>query len=150
MAVIHKSSDGNIVFLQRDDTPNIFYRIKNPIKTGWIQRTAKTADLAEAVKIANEHYQDISFKARYGLALVPKSFSAVANMYIQELKDEISAGLRNKRNLRDYEPIIERYFKPYFANRPIDTIQTKDITAYRDWQNMYWTNGPGAEQKYIE
>lgn len=150
MGVIHKSNDGNIVFLQRDDTPNIFYRIKNPNEAGWIQRTAKTSVLAEAERIAQEHYDDIRFKAKYGLALVPKSFGAVANMYIQELKDEIAAGLRNKRNLRDYEPIIERYFKPYFSTRPIDTIQTKDITAYRDWRNMYWTTGPGAEQKYIE
>ena len=150
MGVIHKSDDGNIVFLQRDDTPNIFYRIKNPYDGGWIQRTAKTSKLEEAEQIARKHSNDIQYRMQFGLALVPKSFHAIADMYIQELTDEIVADLRNERILRDYEPIIERYFKAYFGDREIDTIQTKDITAYRDWRNQYWISGPGSEQKFIE
>jgi hypothetical protein len=44
MGVVHKSADGDIVFLHRDDTPNIFHRIKNRNEPDRILRTAKTAD----------------------------------------------------------------------------------------------------------
>ena len=149
MGVIKKTNDGKIVFLRRDDSPRIYYRIKNPLDSGWIQRSAKTSDLAEAERIAQEHFDDLRFKAKYGLALIPQAFDAVADLYIAELKGEIAIGERKPRHLIDYAPIVKRYLKTYFGNRPIDTIQSKDIAAYKDWRARYWIDGPGAEEKYI-
>jgi len=149
MGLIRKSSDGKIVFLRRDDSPRIYYRIKNPVEAGWIQRSAGTSDLDEAERIAQEHHDEIRFLAKHGMALVPKAFSAVASMYITELKSEIAIGERKPRNLKDYAPIVERYFKVFFGKRPIDTIQSKDIAAYKDWRARYWIDGPGSKEKYI-
>ncbi len=149
MGVIKKTNNGNIVYLVRDDSPRIYYRIKNPVEEGWIQRSAKTADIVEAEQIAQNHFDEIRINAKFGYAVVPKAFKAVADLYVKELKGEVALGERKSRHIKDYVPIVERYLKTYFGNKPIDTIQTKDIAAYRDWRARYWTEGPGSKEKYI-
>lgn len=149
MSVIQKSRDGNVVLLFRGDSPNVFCRVKKPDVGGWLRRSTRVVDVAEALRIAEEWHDEIRFKARYGLALVPKAFNAVADLYVKELEGEVALGDRNKRHIKDYVPIVERYFKAYFGDKSIDTIQTKDIAAYREWRANYWTDGSGSKEKYI-
>ncbi|MDA0231672.1 MAG: site-specific integrase [Proteobacteria bacterium] len=149
MGVIQKSRGGNVVLLHRDDSPNVFCRVRKPDVGGWLQRSTGTADIAEALRIAEEWHDEIRFKAKHGLALVSKAFNAVADLYVKELKGEVALGQRNERHIKDYVPIVERYFKDYFGNKLIDTIQTSDIAAYREWRAKYWIDGPGATEKFI-
>ncbi len=149
MSVIQKSREGNVVLLYRGDSPNVFCRVKKPDVSGWLRRSTGVADVAEALRIAEEWHDEIRFKARYGLALVPKAFNAVADLYVKELEGEVALGDRNERHIKDYVPIVERYFKAYFGDKSIDTIQMKDIAAYREWRANYWTDGSGSKEKYI-
>lgn len=71
-------------------------------------------------------------------------------MYVRELKEEIDLGVRSERHIKDYVPIVDRYLKPHFSNRDIDTITNKDIAAYQSWRRSYWTSGPGSKQEFIE
>jgi hypothetical protein len=32
---------------------------------------------------------------------------------------------------------VERYLKPYFGNKPMDTIKASDIAQYRSWRRDY-------------
>ena len=50
----------------------------------------------------------------------------------------------------DYAPTIERYLKPYFAGKTIDSITATDICKYRIWRREYWVTGPGSTINTIE
>lgn len=150
MSVIEKSRRGNVVLLYRDDSPKVFCRIKKPDDGGWWQRSTGVTDIGQALEIAEEWHDEMRFKAKHGLAIEPRAFSAVADIYVRELKEEVELGVRNERHLRDYVPITERYLKPFFGDRHIDTIKNRDIAEYQSWRRVYWISGPGAEQEFIE
>ena len=150
MGVIQKSRGGNVVLLHRGDSPNVFCRIKKPDVSGWLQRSTGVMDVAEAQQIAEEWHDEIRFKAKHGLAIEPRAFSAVADVYVRELQEEVDLGVRNERHLKDYIPVVDRYLKPYFGDRHIDTITSRDIVDYQAWRRSYWVTGPGSKQQFIE
>jgi hypothetical protein len=150
MSIIQKSRSGDVVLLYRGDSPKVFCRIKKPNGSGWLQRSTGVADVDDALRIAEEWHDEIRFKVKHGLAIEPKAFSAVADVYVQELKEEVDLGIRSDRHLRDYVPIVERYLKAYFGDRHMDSISNKVISEYQAWRRSYWISGPGKKQKFIE
>ena len=81
--------------------------------------------------MAEEWHDEIRFKAKHGLAIEPKAFSAVADVYVRELREEVDLGVRNERHLKDYVPVVKRYLKLYFGTKAIDTIDNADIADYQ-------------------
>ncbi len=150
MGVIRKSRDGNVVLIYRGDSPNVFCRIKRPDASGWIQKSTGTTDVDKALLKAEEWHDEVRFKAKHGLALETKSFSSVCDLYLKELKSEVTLGIRNERHLKDYTPTISRYLIPFFGNKDIATISNQDIAAYQKWRMAYWISGPGSDEKFIE
>lgn len=68
MSVVHKSEDGNVVLLVRDDSPNYFCRFHHPgLKrhepVRWIQRSTGSHDLEEVIDIAVEMLRDALYQA---------------------------------------------------------------------------------------
>ena len=59
--------------------------------------------------MAEEWHDEIRFKAKHGLAIEPKAFRAVADVYVRELREEVDLGVRNERHLKDYVPVVKRY-----------------------------------------
>ncbi len=131
--------------MYRGDSPNVFCRLKKPDVGGWVRRGTGVTDVDEALRMAEEWYDEIRFKAKHGLAMEPKAFAAVADVYVRELKEEIDLGVRNERHLKDYVPVVERYLKPHFGTKAIDTIDNADIAAYQKWRSAYWISGPGSK-----
>ena len=60
-------------------------------------------------------------------------FSEAADAWIKELRAEVRAGSRNERTVMDYEPVVERYLKPYFGDKAIDAIKASDIEGQAEW-----------------
>ncbi|MGF1456270.1 MAG: hypothetical protein ACFB6R_12955 [Alphaproteobacteria bacterium] len=150
MTILKSIRGGDVVLFYRGDSPNIHCRLRKPKVGGWVQRSTKTKCLEVAIERAEEWHDDLRFKERYGLALNPKTFSAVCDLYIRELRDEVAAGSRSERHLRDYIPVVERYLRPYFGERQIDEIKSSHIGDYRRWRLNYWQTGPGRKLEYIE
>ena len=73
MAVIKKSRGGNVVLLYRDESPSEFCRLKKPDVGGWLQCGTGATDVDEALRIAEEWYDETRFKARHGLAMEPNT-----------------------------------------------------------------------------
>ena len=119
------------MLLYRDDSPNVFCRIKKPDVGGWVQRGTGVTGVDEALRMAEEWHDEIRFKAKHGLAIEPKAFSAVADVYVRELREEVDLGVRNERHLKDYVPVVKRYLKLYFGTKAIDTIDNADIADYQ-------------------
>jgi hypothetical protein len=66
------------------------------------------------------------------------------------LEGEVAAGTRKIRTVLDYKPCADRYLKPFFADKAIDSITAQDIAKYRVWRRDYWIKGPGSLLKQIE
>lgn len=71
--------------------------------------------------------------------------TAVADVYVRELKEDVALGVRNERHPKNYVPVVERYLKAYFGTKVIGTIDNADIAEYQKWRSAYWISGPGPK-----
>lgn len=134
---------------KRKDSPN--YWVRFSIKgQGQIRIPLGTADESEAQLLAQREHQRAVLRAEEGLLAVKSSFEKVAREYIAQLRSEVAAGEKSAHMGKDYPPIIERYFIPYFAKKPIDAITSGEIHRYQTWRRAYWLSGPGADIRFIE
>jgi hypothetical protein len=154
VSVVHKSEDGKVVLLVRDDSPNYFCRFRHPgLKrhepVRWIQRSTGSGDIDEALDIAVEMLRDASFRLKHGLTFETRTFADVTRLYKQEIKDEWAAGFRNDMDYQNYCAIIDRYLNPFFGKIKIDQIRLTNIAEYNAWRKVYWLTGPGAAVEMI-
>jgi hypothetical protein len=148
--IIDTSFDGNVVTFYRPDTPRIHCRIKKPDNGKWDYKSTRTTDRRDALNFAEDLYANAKLRHRAGLSSKPVTFKEVAEKHIEQMKDDVVVGDRPDRDLKDYIPIINRYFVPYFGSKEIDTITAPDIEAYLNWRKRYWIDGPGSEDPFIE
>lgn len=135
MSVVHKSEDGKVVLLVRDDSPNYFCRFRHPgLKrhepVRWIQRSTGSHDLEEAIDIAVEMLRDASFRLKHGLTFETRTFADISRLYKQEIRQEWEAGFRNDMDFQNYCGIIDRYLNPFFVKMKIDQIRLTNIADY--------------------
>jgi integrase len=147
-ALGRKAVDKPTLF-KRGDSPNYWARF-SIAGQGQIRIALGTDDEAEAQRLAQKEYERAIVRAEEGLLAVRSSFEKVAREYIAELKAEVLAGTKKPYVERDYPPVIERYFIPFFGKKAIDGITSGDIHRYQVWRQTYWISGPGAETKHIE
>jgi hypothetical protein len=140
-----KLRDGDVTLFHRPDSKNWQVEIRLPAG-GRHTASLRTANEKIAKDRAIEMFEDIYARHRYGLTAKVVKFSEAADAWIKELRAEVRAGSRNERTVLDYEPVVERYLKPYFGDKPIDTIKAPDIAQYRSWRRDYWVTGPGSKE----
>jgi hypothetical protein len=144
-----KLRDGDITLYTRGDSSNWYagYRLADG---GRLQESLKTRNKAEAKERAIARYDEIKWRKKLGLTQDTVSLAQAADAWITHLEGEVAAGTRKIRTVLDYKPCAERYLKPFFADKAIDTITAQDIAKYRVWRRDYWIKGPGSLLKQIE
>ena len=140
-----KLRDGDITLYHRRDSKNWQADIRLP-DGGRHTVSLRTANEKTAKDKVILIYEDMYFRYKHGLTAVVMLFKDAADAWLKELRAEVRAGSRNERTVIDYEPVVERYLKPYFGNKPIDTIKASDIAQYRSWRRDYWVTGPGSKE----
>ena len=141
-----KLRDGDITLYHRRDSKNWQADIRLP-DGGRHTISLRTANEKVAKDKVILIYEDMYFRHKHGLTTVAVLFKDAADAWIKELRAEVRAGSRNERTVIDYEPVVERYLKPYFGNKPIDTIKASEIAQYRSWRRDYWVTGPGSYEE---
>ncbi len=135
-----------MLIFHRADSPNWFALWRTDDGTQ-IQQSLRTTDRALATERATRLYIEYETKVKHGLSVKTTTFGYVCDVLLTEVEDElVQRGKEHTTKLKDYRTRIERYFKPYFGDKPIDTIRSADIAKYRDWRRVYWTTGPGSKQ----
>lgn len=137
-----KLKGGNLTLYHRGDS-KYWYASYKLESGGRIQESTKKEREHEAMGYAMSRYEEIRFRDSVGLTSKTVKFSAAADAWLTEIETEITAGNRKARQLTDYKPIVERYLKPYFGKKNIDTISQGDMNKYRAWRRDYWITGPG-------
>ncbi len=145
---ICRTNNGDIVLFYHHDSPFIFARTKNP-DGGWVQRSTKSNDKEEALKLAERWYREFQFLKEQGVPIQKHTFAYVAELYLDELEDDVRLQLRNPRHLKDYKPVAERFLITLFGRKTIAQIKNQDIADYQKWRAAYWIDGPGAEKSDI-
>jgi hypothetical protein len=140
-----KLRDGDITLYHRRDSKNWQADIRLP-DGGRHTLSLRTANEKVAKDKVILIYEDMYFRYKHGLTAVVVLFKDAADAWLKELRAEVRAGSRNERTVIDYEPVVERYLKPYFGNKPMDTIKASDIAQYRSWRRDYWVTGPGSKE----
>ncbi len=148
--VIDTSYDGNVVIFHHPNSPKIHCRIKKPDNGKWHYKSTRSIDERDALAFAEDLYANMKLRHRAGLSAKPVTFKEVAEKHIEQMKDDVVVGDRPDRDLKDYIPIINRYFIPYFGLKEVETITASDIDAYLNWRKRYWIDGVGSEDPFIE
>ena len=143
-----KLKDGEITLYTRDDSANWYAGFKMP-GGGRLQESLKTKNKAVAKERAVERYDALKWRAKLGMTQDTVSFADAADAWLLELEAQVAAGSRKPRTGIDYRPAIERYLKPYFADKNINSIKPTNIAKYRIWRRDYWLKGPGSTIRSI-
>ena len=137
----HALRDGQIVLYTRNGSPNFHARLKVDGVRGYIVKSSKTASLAAAVRWAEDLYDDLRYKARYGLEVRRHSFEALWKRWLQANEHRLSP-----HRTRYIRGTVERYLFTYFGDRSLEEVTNSCVEAYWSWRIAYWSSGQGTEK----
>jgi len=140
----HSLRDGNIMLYVRADAAKkgIFtMRIKRPDGGGYVTRSTKTPNLAEASRIAEDEFDNMRFRHRNNLPVIPKSFKHL----FEEWWTHDGCNLGEQRQ-KYFKKAYRAYFIPFFGDRNADEINQAEANRYWEWRGSYWTTGPGKKR----
>jgi integrase len=134
----HVLRDGRITLYTRNDRSTFHVRLKIEGHKGYIVKSTKRRTLAEAVRVAEDHYDDLRYKVRQGLEIKPHTFNSMWRRW-----KEANQNLISFYRMRYLTGTAERYFLPYFEDRAIEDISHSVIEAYWTWRINYWSSHDG-------
>ncbi len=117
---------------------------------GQIRKSLATTDEAEARRLASKMWHEAQYRSENGLKAVQRSFRTIAEEFIENMHELVRLGEKRFDRADRVEPLVRRYFIPYFDGKAIDAITDADITRYVDWRKSFWITGPGKDQTHIE
>ena len=100
----------------------------------WRRVSTKHRNLDYAVKVAGDIYDEARFRERLGITHTTKKFNAIAKVCLQDLENEINAGIKPLTN-KDYIRAINKYLIPFFGNYLLENIDSEVMRKYELWRN---------------
>ncbi len=119
--------------IRRPETKNWQIHYKIGASKTWYRKTAGTANLDEAKRIAEDTFHEARVLDRRGLAIVSRKFKSVAEVVSRRFKTEVAAGT-GKKSYADYHRAIDSYLIPFFGNYNIDRITPNVISEFHRWR----------------
>jgi len=125
--------DGDVVLYKRERSRvwQMRYRLFNK---EWRRVSTKHRNLDYAVKVAGDIYDEARFRERLGITHTTKKFNAIAKVCLQDLENEINAGIKPLTN-KDYIRAINKYLIPFFGNYLLENIDSEVMRKYELWRN---------------
>ena len=122
-----------IRLVRRDDSKKwqVHYKLEG-VKT-WFRRSADTADVKEASRIAERMWMKATFDHEEGRPVISKKFKPVAEIVLRRMEAEIAAGTA-KPSFRDYVSAIKLYLIPFYGLYNVDGIKPSTISEFHVWR----------------
>lgn len=146
--VVATLKDGKVVLFIRGDakrqTAVIHYRIAIPGLKGYERKSTKTANVEDATQVAIARYNKLYFEHTQGRTALPKSYKAVAEEYLDDIKDHVGNPIKHKT-----QSVAINYLLSRFATKAIDSFTEVDLHAYADWRKRQFKkkNSTQAQKK---
>lgn len=125
--------DGDVVLYKRERSRVWQMRYKLFDKE-WRRVSTKHRNLDYAIKVAGDIYDEARFRERLGITHTTKKFYAIAKVCLQDLENEINAGIKPLTN-KDYIRAINKYLIPFFGNYLLENIDSEVMRKYELWRN---------------
>jgi len=132
--------DGDVVLYKRERSSVWQMRYKLYDKA-WRRVSTKHRNLDYAVKVASDIYDEARFRERLGISHSTKKFGVIAKVCLQDLENEIAAGIKPLTN-RDYIRAINKYLNPFFQNYLLENIDVEVMRKYEMWRNDLMGKAP--------
>lgn len=134
--------NGEVVLYKRGDSKRWQARFKlKDLK--WHRVATKYANIQYAAETACEAYDRARFLFDEKVPITSKRFDSVADIAVDEMKRQIAAGV-GKSVYNDYISVINKYLKPFFGAKNINTIGYEEIKKYSDWRTVQMKKPPVA------
>ena len=101
----------------------------------WFRRSADTADVQEATKIAERMWMKATFDHEEGRPVTSKKFKPVAEIVLRRLEEQIKEGTA-RPSARDYVSAINLYLIPFYGNYNVDGIKPSVISEFHVWRKV--------------
>jgi integrase len=129
--VVLRPQELNLV--RRPETNNWQIHYKIGASKTWHRKSAGTANVDEATRIAEDVFHEARVLDKRGLAVVSKKFRSVAEVVSKRFKADVAAGT-GKKIYADYYRAIDSYLIPFFGNYNIDRISPAVISEFHRWR----------------
>lgn len=137
----HSIRDGKIVLYRRNGKLIYHARMAVDGVDGYVVQSTRQTDLAEAIRVANERYEDYRYKVRNGLETSRFTFETIWRRWYQTHSQSEAVG---EHRLRYIKGTATRYFLPFFGAKALADITDAEIAKYWDWRRVYWSSEEGA------
>ena len=134
----HVIRDGRITLYTRNRTTTYHARLKIEGVQGYIIRSTKRESLAEAVRFAEDLYDDLRYKVRQGLEVRPQTFASLWKRWLEANKSMLSV-----HRIRYISGTAERYFLPFFGEKSLEEINNYFVEQYWTWRINFWQSPEG-------
>jgi len=122
-----------------------------------IRRSLKVNNRFDAESLAEDLYFNLIQKSKRGLSLSSKQFNLVAKGFLKDLTGKVEGDSGLDRSEQKFKPVllknksltVSKYLIPYFGDKELLDITSRDIEDYKEWRNDYWVSGDGKEQAKI-
>ena len=143
----HEMKDGMVLLYQRADQKKKpwWARIRIPGRTGYITRSTKLYNFAEAKAHADNLYESLLWKSKNDLPLKSGRFNKVFQEFINAMKVK---GMSSHR-LKVFLSFGTRYWADFFGQKHLERLRDSDFEEYVIWRENYWTSGPGVEVAHL-
>jgi len=123
----HELRDGRILLYVDGDKKKPIWncRFRLPGRNGYILKSSGTTNLADAVRFAEDLYDEMRVKIRFNMPIKPKTFAAVIDQWLEIGVLQLSI---HRQTL--HKSVGRRYFRPFFGTTDIALINEQNIEAY--------------------
>lgn len=137
--------DGRIVLYKRAGLKNPKWqaRISVPNATGYKIVSTKCSDLIEAQVFATKLYEELYFTVKAGGSLTSRTFKQVFDDW--EKSQTIAHRTRTGGSWKNTIDRVRGYALPYFGQRKIADLTSKDFAEYWDWRHTNYIRKPPTD-----
>jgi integrase len=140
---VDRIRDGKIVLYRRNDSPILHARIKLDGVKGYIVRSTKSKNIADAARKAEDLYDDLRYKVRNGLTVRPYTFESFYDEWFKSTKNTLSS-----HRVKYISGTAKRYFLPFFGEMNLEDINNYTVEHYWSWRINYWSSDEAKSKIY--
>lgn len=143
--------DRRVAIYRRSDSKAGYWQARFRIEGQRKYKRVSTGKMKrdEAERWALREYTRWDVKVREnGEALIGFTFNELATKWIKERETQHARSEISDGTLERDKGTVRRYLKPYFGKKKVGQIKQADLDDYREWRDVYWTEGAGKGARH--
>jgi integrase len=134
----HETRDGRILLYLNPKLKKPVWQARLRVDgiKGYIVKSTKHQNLAEATKVAENLYDDLRYKARNKLPIKELTFKE----FFQKEWLPYAEAVLSIHRVKVHKSVGNRYLCGYFGNMKLSDIKETETDAFFTWRMAYWTS----------